>query len=244
MKISVITTTYNRKDFLQQTIESVHRSALGPLDIDLEHIIYDDASTDGTETLFEHPLPHIKYIRGAENKGQSYGRNRAIEQAHGDYIFLIDSDDVILGRCLHNFALSAEMHPETAWFISGFLQSDEHLAYMIGKDYFPWNFEDVDSYLKAIFRGEHFIQSNVFFKKQTFHEVGGFDESMRMSEDIDLFIRFLLAGHMPRYCGFNSHIHRHHGKNLSEKVTVETHKEHIKSLLFKYETELKKRGII
>lgn len=246
MKISVITSTFNRINYLPQTIESVSASVLGPLaDIEIEHIIYDDASTDGTEEIFKSKTPsNIRYIRGTENKGQSYGRNIAIAQSTGEYIFLIDSDDILLQRSLYNFTRVALDYPMAGWFISGFLHTDENLAYLIGRDYYPWKFKDTKSYLGAIFKGEHFIQSNVFFKKSLFNEVSGFDVDLKMSEDLDLFVRFLLIGQLPSYCDFHSHLHRIHEHNMSKGITNHDHTRDIARLQEKYKNELQKQGII
>src|SRR5579863_10072915 len=111
MKISIITTTFNRKGLIKETIESVRRSLPYPLSFEWEHIIYDDASTDDTSELFKNSLPNTVYIQGTENKGPSYGRNRAVEIAMGEYIFLLDSDDIVLQRTLYNFVLAALANP-------------------------------------------------------------------------------------------------------------------------------------
>ncbi|MES2436739.1 MAG: glycosyltransferase [Patescibacteria group bacterium] len=245
MKISVISTTYNRKDLLKQTIESVQKSIVAPLDsVEFEHIIYDDASTDGTEELFkDNPWKNVKYIRGEENKGPSYGRNRAIEACTGDYIFLIDSDDIILQRTLHNFAICALEHPQTQWFVSSFLHVDNDLKYIVGDDYYTWNFKDTHEMLTAIFKGEHFIQSSVFFTKDIFFKAGMFDENLSMGEDLDFFIRVLLLDEMPKFEAFISHLHRFHTSNLSDGITKEKHLKQIDFFREKYSAELAKAQI-
>ncbi len=239
MKISVITTTYNRKDFLKEAMESVQKSVLTPLSISVEHVIYDDASTDGTESLFAHKADNVIYIRGDKNRGQSFGRTRAIKKATGDYIFLLDSDDVVLERTFYHFIYEALNHPEIDWITSDFIHADRDLRYLVGEDYYGWNFKDPREMLEAIFTGDHFIQSNVFFKKEIFVEVGGFDETMRMAEDLDLFTRFLLLGSMPRYSPHASHIHRIHGENLSIGETRDKHMKNLIILKEKYKKELK-----
>ncbi len=246
MKISVITTTYNRKKYLFETLESVQKSILAPhADVTFEHIIFDDASTDGTEELFKTPpFPNVKYIRSEKNMGPSHGRNNAIAESDGDYIFMIDSDDIALQRTLHNFICQAKKYPEVDWFVSDFLSVDCNLTYLLGKDYYAWKFTDSKDQLRSIFKGEHFIQSNVFFKRSLFDSAGGFDTSMRMTEDLDLFIRFLLIGKMPQSCNFTSHLHRLHNENVSVAVTLEKHMQHLAVLRTKYEIELKKQGII
>ncbi len=245
MKISVITTTYNRKILLQEAMESIERSICIPLPIEFEHIVYDDASTDGTEKLFEGDRwKKVIYIRGVVNKGQSFGKNRAIEKATGEYIFLLDSDDVVVSRTLYNFAKLASEKTTTAWFTSDFLRTNNALAYEIGEDYYGWDFATIEAMLQSIFRGEHFLQSNVFFRKDLFHASGGFDESMNMGEDLDLYIRFLVqGGALPYHASHISHLHRNHENNVSSGITQEKHMEQVKFLRQKYVDELSRLGV-
>ncbi len=239
MKISIITCTYNQKKFLSEAIESVQKSILSPFtDITFEHLIYDDGSTDGTETIFEKAPANVRYFKNKENKGPSFGRNFLIEQATGDYIFMLDSDDIVLQRTLHNFVDVARKQPDISWFISDFVRSDEELRYEMGQDYYGWHFKSPQAMLESIFKGEFFIQSNVFFKKELWQLAGGFDTSMRMAEDLDLFIRFLIAEHMPSYQPFISHIHRNHDKNLSKDENLTKHIDRMKELRLKYHDKI------
>lgn len=246
MKISIITATYNQKDYLRQTIESVQASLFLPYkDIEWEHLIYDDASTDGTDLMLKQEnWPHVTYIRGTENKGgPSYGKNLLVERATGDYIFMIDHDDILLQRTLHNFIRYARKEPDRAWFTGDFLRVDTELRYLPKEDYYTWEYKNTTEMLESIFRGEHFIQSNVFFKRSLFLEVGGFDTSRPIDQDLDLFIRFLLKGHLPLYCPFITHLHRFHPTNLSTGVTMDKHLTLVKELAQKYHQELEKLKI-
>lgn len=244
MKISVITTTYNQKEFLRETIASVAHSILTPYtNIDIEHLIYDDASTDGTAELFTtdamDTFTHITYVRGEKNSGgPSLGRNILMQQARGDYIFMIDHDDILLSRTLYNFANIAHTHPDRTWFISDFARIDTQGRYMVGEDYYAWDFLTTEDMLRAIFKGECFIQSSVFFKKSLFQETGGFDESRPIDQDLDLFIRFLLNGHIPLRCPWISHFHRFHNNNLSGQIDQKRHGALLASLRKKYTVEL------
>jgi len=236
MKISVITCTHNQKEYLKETIESVQKSIFAPFDdIALEHLIYDDGSTDDTDTLFiNHSYKNVFYFRETENKEPSFGRNFLLEKATGEYIFMIDSDDIILQRTLYNFAALAKKNLETNWFIADFIRVNEKLSYLVGEDYYGLNFKNTNEMLDSIFKGETFIQSNVFFKKDLWLSAGKFDTQMRMAEDLDLYIRFLINGNMPTYMPFISHLHRYHKHNLSKGIDPTTHIKHIRELGEKY----------
>ena len=237
MKISIITPTYNRKDLLAETMKSVQAMTLIPLKgVEWEHIVYDDASTDGTQELFKgSSFPNTRYIRSDKNQGQSKTKNDAVMEATGEYIFFLDSDDIILSRTLYNFAVKALESPDAGWFIADFLRVDGSLRYIIGQDYFGWKFKDTNEMIDAIFKGEHFMQYCFMMKKSVFIEAGMCDPKLKMAQDIDLCLRVLMKGYMPVRCDFISHLHRFHESNMSNGSTMETHMKDMAMLKKKYE---------
>lgn len=93
-KISVIIPAYNAEKYLDKCISSVLKQNLS----DLEIIICDDASTDGSLKIIENYKKkdnRIKLITHRENQGLSVSRNDGMERASGEYIFFLDSDDYI-----------------------------------------------------------------------------------------------------------------------------------------------------
>ena len=99
IKFSIITATYNRKKYVRRTIESV----MGQEYSNWELIVVDDGSTDETSEIFEEIKDSkIIYIRYDENRGPSCARNRGIEAANGEYLFLLDSDDRLSSNALED----------------------------------------------------------------------------------------------------------------------------------------------
>lgn len=91
--ITIILTTYNMAEYLVECVQSIINQTYK----DLEIIIVDDGSTDGSAEIldgFQQTDSRIKVIR-QENKGHSEARNVAIENAHGEYYYFIDADDYI-----------------------------------------------------------------------------------------------------------------------------------------------------
>lgn len=89
--ISVIIPTYNRKEKLPRCIESV----LGQSYRNIEVLVVDDASTDGTEELFvDVSDPRLRYLRYETNEGACYARNYGARHAKGELLAFQDSDDV------------------------------------------------------------------------------------------------------------------------------------------------------
>lgn len=92
-KVSVITPAYNSESYIAETIESIQKQTLD----DYEHIIVDDGSTDNTESIvrkYAKKDVRIKLLI-QKNSGAAAARNRGIEEATGDYIVFIDSDDFV-----------------------------------------------------------------------------------------------------------------------------------------------------
>ena len=88
--VSVVITTKNRKDLLLRAINSVRNQTYKEIEI----IVVDDASTDGTREICENmdDLVYV-YIPLNESKGGNYARNLGIKTANGEYIAFLDDDD-------------------------------------------------------------------------------------------------------------------------------------------------------
>ncbi|MGB3533242.1 MAG: glycosyltransferase family 2 protein [Microcoleaceae cyanobacterium] len=110
--ISVIIPTYNRRDLLQQTLNSVQQQTFK----DWEAVIIDDGSNDGTQEMVQQRLdsdPRIRYIRTTQaGSGASACRNKGTAAAKGDYIIYLDSDDCLAPSALENRYHLMEQHPE------------------------------------------------------------------------------------------------------------------------------------
>lgn len=98
-KISVILPTHNRSELLPRTIHSL----LNQTYQDFEIIIIDDASQDNTPDIIQGMVktdPRIRSIRSDENIGPGAARNLGVEQARGEFIAIIDDDDIALPQRL------------------------------------------------------------------------------------------------------------------------------------------------
>ncbi len=99
-KLSVIIVNYNVCYFLEQALKSVLKSAEG---LDVEIIVVDNNSVDGSVQMMKEKFPDIKLIASDENLGFSKANNLAMRQAKGEYILLLNPDTVIeeqtLSKC-------------------------------------------------------------------------------------------------------------------------------------------------
>ena len=90
MKVSVVIPAYNRAHCIQNAINSVIAQTYPPKEI----IIVDDGSTDNLQEIIDsYSASQLRLVKHQTNKGASQARNTGIEQAKGDYIAFLDSDD-------------------------------------------------------------------------------------------------------------------------------------------------------
>jgi glycosyltransferase involved in cell wall biosynthesis len=185
---SVIIAAYNVEGFIGPAVES----ALGQTHPEVEVIVVNDGSTDDTASALAPFRDRIRYVE-QPNRGLAAARNRGLEEARGTYVALLDGDDLWLPHRLESMISFLEGHPEI-----GFATSDAF--FMNGG---PASSERYYQQLPGGFRAEdqaywileyNFILGMAVVRRRLFDLYGTFDESLRTSEDWDLWIRFVLGG--------------------------------------------------
>lgn len=241
-KIAVITPVFNGEKFLVECMKSVALSITNNGFV-IEHIVVDDHSTDNSwEIIQDSKSSRMRPFRLEKNSGPSTARNHGVKQTDADFLFCLDQDDVIFQNSLKALFEFSEKQ-KADWVYGDFLKTNENLSYLLGRDYYGYQFNNSGDLLSSIFLGEHFFQQNCFYRKQIFNIVGGFDEQIQIYQDLDLFIRFALAGHNPKYLPTPLYLHRLHENNLSKisgrENNFNAHKEDLKTLYRNYSKHLK-----
>jgi glycosyltransferase involved in cell wall biosynthesis len=106
---SIVIPTYNRADFITETINSV----LAQDDDDFEVVVVDDGSTDNTEALVLQTFGHLDKVRYDKqvNSERGAARNKGIAEARGRYVVFLDSDDLMRANHLSALREIIEKHP-------------------------------------------------------------------------------------------------------------------------------------
>ena len=209
MHVSVIIPTYNRKHTLKRAIQSVYIQSLLPFEI----IVVDDGSNDGTKEWVKQKYPDIKYIY-QKNSGVSSARNKGIKIARGDWIALLDSDDEWLPNKLSEQISKIKsnldvkiLHSNEIWIRNGVRvnQMKKH------KKFGGYIFEKCLDICRI-------SPSSVLLKKEILNDIGTFDESLKVCEDYDLWLRitskypvcFLDIPLIKKYGGHSDQLSRAH----------------------------------
>lgn len=109
IKISYIIITWNGLSFMKGLLASMHRQLMRE---DVEVIIVDNYSTDGTLEFLRNNYPSLQLICLPENKGVAYARNIAMRKAKGAYLFIVDNDIKITDEAVEGMEKYMDTHPE------------------------------------------------------------------------------------------------------------------------------------
>lgn len=214
IKVSIITTSLNSVSFLPGCIESVQKS-ITDSSFEIEQIIIDDASTDNTQTqLTKSKHGNIKLLRNEKKLGPAASRNKAMRSSDADYFYILDADDILIQNSIR-YLVEQTQHGKIAWVYGDHITVDKNLSYILGKDFYGRSFESTEEVLYALFTNQHFFQQTSLFSRKLFQQVGGYKENLITGEDVDLFIRFILAGVVPKFAPITTHLRRIHQNNLS-----------------------------
>jgi len=107
--VTIVIPTHNRREKVMRLIRSIFESNY-PRE-KLEIIVIDDASTDGTHEIIKKMFPQVKIIRNEEEKLLSESRNIGIKASRGEYVFLIDDDNVIDKNTIRDLVNFMEYNP-------------------------------------------------------------------------------------------------------------------------------------
>jgi len=188
--VSVIIPTRNRAHLLRRTLESVLKQSTENLEV----IVVDDGSTDHTVAVAAAVDPRVKVLRNPEPTGVSVARNRGIAAARGEWIAFCDDDDLWAPNKLVE-QLTAANRDGAQWAYAGDVNVDDHLHVLSGGP--P---PDPAAVMALLPRFNPLASggSNVVVRSNVLAEVGGFDATLRRTEDWDLWIRIARKG-QPAY---------------------------------------------
>lgn len=184
-KISIITPVYNQVNFLEETILSV----IGQEYPNLEYIIIDGGSTDGSLDIIKQHESSLTYWVSEPDKGMYDALNKGFKVSTGEIMGWINSDDLLFKNTLASLAKLFNDLSDVKWIqgMNGFINEQSELV-KIEK---PKKF----SLLKFLDHDFKWIQQESTFWKRELWEVAGskIDEDLKLAGDFELWFRFFQA---------------------------------------------------
>jgi glycosyltransferase involved in cell wall biosynthesis len=215
-RLSVVIPAFNAAT----TIRSAVRSTLSQTVPVLEVIVVDDGSTDATAAVVSGIDDSRVRLVSQANGGPSAARNAGIAEARGGWIAFLDSDDLWLPRYVETAtaALAGAPNPGFAYtdayvFDAGRGQVKQGSA-MDALDPPP---PDRASFLAALLR-RNFVFTSATVPARVLSALGGYDESLPLSEEYDLWLRILVAGFDAVWMGGRLAVYRMHPGQSSHQI--------------------------
>lgn len=220
--VSVIMANYRGAAYLPAALDAVLAQTVR----DIEVIVSDDASADDSAAIvrqFAARDPRVSLIEARENRGPAAARNKALQAARGEWIAIVDSDDVI--------------HPERFDILlaaAGALKADavaDDLLFFSQADAGPTLLGAKATGQPMPVSAEFFIRSNTsgtglpplgylkpIFRRSRVAALR-YDESMRIAEDYDFLLRFLLGGGRLFVLPEPLYLYRRHSSSISHRLS-------------------------
>jgi len=208
---SVVIPTYNRAGFILRTLESVWRQTYPHFEI----IVVDNCSTDNTATLLE---PHIdaqriRFIKHDRNLERARSRNTGMSAATGDFVTLLDSDDLMYPTNLEDAAAFSQANPESRCFhnLFEFINRSHEVVY---RPRFP----NLHNQVKAIAQGNFMACVGNFIHREIYTRYRfNTDPEIIGGEDWDFWLRVLADYKVSRIPKINNGVLQHEGRSVNNQ---------------------------
>ncbi|MCL5407142.1 MAG: glycosyltransferase [Patescibacteria group bacterium] len=211
--VSIIIPVYNGSNYLKEAIES----ALAQTYKNIEILVIDDGSTDGSKTakIAQSYLPKIRYFRKT-NGGVASALNLGIQKMQGEYFSWLSHDDVYLPNKISEQLKQIKKYPPKTVLYSNFELINEK-----GKHLKNFKFKPPPAHFIYYLIDERFIHGcTVFVSKKALQKAGPFNEKLRNVQDYEMWFRLMKSDyvfrHVPRIL-VKARIHSSQGVNLQRK---------------------------
>jgi glycosyltransferase involved in cell wall biosynthesis len=183
-RVSIVTISFNQEKFLERTI----RSVLAQDYPEIEYIVVDPGSTDGSRDIIERYRPRISKVILEPDEGPANGLNKGFAAAGGDIFGYINADDAYLPGAITKAVAAFEARPR-----ADVIYAHSYIVDGSGQVVRRSRSVPFDLRLYA-YGGVVVMQQSTFFRRQAFEDVGGFNESNRTSWDGELLVDFARCG--------------------------------------------------
>ena len=183
-KISVITPTFNRREMLETAIKNVMAQDYP----NLEHVVVDGGSKDGTQDMVVRQYPHVRFICEPD-KGMYDALNKGIKVSSGEIIGFLNTDDLYTDNIFGDIVVNFE--DEKIMAVAGcavvFTRDTDEKMEIVGR-YSPRD----RTLLECSTIGSNYFNAWLF-RRSVFEKIGGFNIDYRIAGDRDFMLRFTLS---------------------------------------------------
>jgi len=189
-KVTVVIAACNAEAFIGETLESVAAQSLE----DIELIVVDDGSTDGTAAILSAFADRRLIVLRQENKGVSAARNAGLAVAAAPYIFFLDADDVLTPDALRCMAATLDRMPRhVACFAHHIRIAEDGSALSTPAD-LRWKLFPAADTLRHLVAKNFIVCGAICIRTAAARAVRGFNPTLKLGEDWEFWCRLAVLG--------------------------------------------------
>ena len=189
-RISIITPSFNHAQFIERTVRSVLEQRG---DFDLEYVVLDGGSTDGTVDILRRFEDRMTWSSGPD-KGQTDAINKGLRAATGDIVGWVNSDDVLMPGALAKVAAAFAANPQVEW-VHGRCEiidiNDQPIRRWISR---YKHFRARRHSLENLLTENYVSQMTTFWRRSVHNQVGYLDEALKLAFDYEFWLRLSKRG--------------------------------------------------
>jgi len=172
--VSVVIVNRNRKDCLQECLDSVYKQNFKEIEV----IVVDNLSGDGSVEMVEQHFQQVILVKNQENLGPSYAKNQAINMAKGEYLWFLDNDSLalrenVLSSCIELIESDGEIGcvGGEAWVEDG-VEKGIINRIVLGNGEIVYENIPIDD---GLMEQHYFSTANLLVRKELVNKIGGFN---------------------------------------------------------------------
>ena len=215
-KVSILLPTYNRERFITESLESVFAQTLPPSQV----IVINDGSTDHTAAALEPFKKRIVYLESG-NRGKASALNLGMARVTGEYVWIMDDDDVALCDALERHLAILESRREIGWTYSSYIESitnrENSRIVPIAEKVLPDFLEE--EFLVHLMEQCFLIHPTIVVRARCYREVGPFEPDLIRCQDYEMAVRLARRFPCARVPGPTIYYRMHGGTRGSTRDT-------------------------
>ena len=189
-RITIVTPSFNQARYLEESINSVLEQNYP----NLEYMVIDGGSTDGSVDVIRKYQHRLSYWVSERDGGQTHALNKGFSRATGEILAYLNSDDYYLPGALASVANYLRVHPDVA-LVHGRCRVVDVAGTKIGERFGAiTRYDEILDLWDVWWKGRNFVQPEVFWTKSIADRVGPFREELFWVMDYEYWARILRAG--------------------------------------------------
>lgn len=183
--VSIVTPSFNQSRFIEATIRSVLLQGYP----NLEYIIIDGASSDGSVEIIKKYADQLAYWESTKDKGQAHAINKGFAKASGEIFAWLNSDDILLPGAVNHIVQLYQQNPLAVAWVGGCHRIDSNGRLL--NTIMP---KELQRDSLADWGMNYFYQPSCFFAAWAWQEIKSLEERWHYAFDVDLWLRLSLLG--------------------------------------------------